>query len=138
MELGPTLQQDSALSTELRAPFWNTPHLTELRLTLLEYAAPYWASLLHHTVLSYAEPYLNTPHYAAPLVYFAATPHPTELRRTLLSYAAPYWGTPHPTDLRRTLRSYAAPYGATPHPHSSHDLHKDTYVNFQRNDGLWI
>jgi hypothetical protein len=144
IEMGPALQQDRALPTELRAPFWNTPHLTELRLTLLKCAAPYRASLLRHTVLSYAEPYWNTPHYAAPtwasrqrhtLLSYAA---PYSLRRTLLSYAAPFWGTPHSNDIRCTLMTYATPYGATPHPHSWHDLQKDTYVNFQRSNGLWI
>jgi hypothetical protein len=44
------------------APYWVTPHHTELRRTLPSYAASYWA-----------------------------TPHPTELRRTLASPPGP-WG----------------------------------------------
>jgi hypothetical protein len=49
------------------APFWTTPHPSELRRTLLSNAAPFWA-----------KPHPNW-----------ATPYPSELRRTLLSYAVP-------------------------------------------------
>ncbi len=80
-ELGPAIQQASALSTEPRctlkshaAPFWATLHPTEQRCTLLSHAAPW---------LSDAAPYW-------------ATLHPTEPRCTLLSHAAPYWATLHP------------------------------------------
>ncbi len=57
----PALQQAYALTTELCST------LTEIRRTLLSYAAPFWA-----------KPHPNW-----------ATSHPTELRSTLLSYAAP-------------------------------------------------
>ncbi len=114
------------------APYWGTPHPTELRRTLLSYAAPYWdtphPSELRRTVLSYAVPYWATPHplkYAAPYTELQCTllsyTYPielrrtvTELRRTLLSYAtnywatdAPYWSTLHPTELH-------VPFWATP------------------------
>ncbi len=107
-ELGPALQQASTLPTELRC-------------TLLSYAAPYRATL-HLTELCFTQNELRctpTEQRCTPLSYAApywATLHIIELRCTLLSYAALYWATLHLTELRCTLLSYTAPYWATLHP----------------------
>ncbi len=106
--------EPGALTTELRrtllsyaAHYWATPHPNELCRTVLKYAAPYGATShpteLCRILLSNAAPYW-------------AMPHPIEQCRTLLSYAASYWPMPHHTELCRILLSNATPYWAMPHP----------------------
>ncbi len=152
MELGPALQQEDSLPTagasELQSnllnnaePLWTTPLFTELRRTLLRFAA------LRSTLLSFAATTHPTGLCRTLLSYMHRTP--TELRHTLLIYAAPYWVTPHPTELRHTLLIYTAPYWATPHPNDLCHTHrsyaapepktwfKDVFVNYQRSDTRW-
>ncbi len=75
----------------------------------LSYAAPYWATP-HPTELH--RPCGPTPHPTELRRTLRATPHP-------LSYASPNWAMRHLTKLRRSLLSYAAPYWASPNPSRS-------------------
>jgi hypothetical protein len=83
-ELNSDLLTGSRRTTNRATPhlIWATPHPSELRRTLLSYAAPFWAALhpteLRWTLLNY-------------------TPRPTELSRILSNVTShSYWATPHP------------------------------------------
>jgi hypothetical protein len=82
------------------APFWATPHPTELRRTLTE---------LRRTLLNYAAPWLS---YAAPSELRRTL---TELRRILLSHAAPlfYSSLFHQASLDSTVSEDAGREGIT-------------------------
>jgi hypothetical protein len=116
--------------SELRCTFWecctllSTGHSTELRFTLLNWAAPYWAALrsteLCCTLLSYVTPYwapLRTDELRCTMLSsHHCIMRPTELYCPLLNYtlyllinAAPYWA-------QGALLSCASPYCATLHP----------------------
>ncbi len=99
--------------THLRYP-------SELRGTLLSYAAPYWAMLPPFELLCSNQAVLRDIWAALhPLSYaslYWVTLHPIDQRCTLLSNAAPYWtalcissfaafycDTMHPSELRCTL-----------------------------------
>ncbi len=112
---------------------------SELRCTLMRYAAPHWAMLqsieLRSSLLNYAAPFWDALHSTemhcillrCTAFYWAAlhstelrntllTLHPTELRRTLLSCNAPYWAAMHPTELQCTLLCCAASQWVTLQP----------------------
>ncbi len=105
--------------TELRAPFWANLHPLsnaappEQRRTLVSYAE---SSEQRGTLQSYAAPNWAPPQPTELRRTLWATPNPNKLRRTLTELFGTLWATTRPTKPRRSLLSYAALYWVTSPP----------------------